>query len=109
MLEIWRCVESLMIFNQTQRGPKVTFNWFQFVAFGVAAVFVCSAFGIYLLNLGSNDNPDTFVLEAGQSSIAFEEDPESPIHGVTVAELEKRSGLPVGGGHLYFRKDCSIV
>ena len=78
-------------------GPKVTFNWFQFVAFGVAAVFVCSAFGIYLLDLGSNDNPDTFVLEAGQSSIALEEDPESPIHGVTVAELEKRSGLPVGG------------
>ena len=78
-------------------GPKVAFNWFQFAAFGIAAVFVCSAFGIYLLNLGANENPDTLLLDSEQSSIAFGEDPESPIHGVTVAELEQRSGMPVGG------------
>ena len=29
--------------------------------------------------------------------VSLDEDPESPIHGVSTAELEAQSGMPVGG------------
>ena len=72
--------------------------------YGIAATLILSTL-TYHFSL-SNDLADDFPLVtiSDQVPTLQVEDPESPIHGVSVAELEERSGMPVGGWTPIFNK-----
>ena len=71
---------------------------------GIAATLILSSLSYhYLKNWGFNEVTSASIQSEPVPTI-LEEDPESPIHGVSVAELERRSGMPVGGWTPIFNK-----
>ena len=83
---------------------KSNLSWFPFFGMGIAATLILSSLSYYYLkNRGFNDVTSASIQSQPVPTI-LEEDPESPIHGVSVAELERRSGMPVGGWTPIFNK-----
>ena len=89
--------------SPTQK-QKSNLSWFPIIGMGIAATLIV-IFPILLLSQ-KRSLPEV-ASESSQPEpvpTILEEDPESPIHGVSVAELEKRSGMPVGGWTPIFNK-----
>lgn len=82
--------------------PKLL--WLPWVGMGVAATFIISSLSFYFIKSGAIHEIAPVVMEAESNPDGLIEDPESPIHGVSVAELEKRSGMPVGGWMPIFKE-----
>ena len=82
--------------------PKLL--WLPWVGMGVAATFIISSLSFYFIKSGAIHEIAPVVMEAESNPNGLIEDPESPIHGVSVAELEKRSGMPVGGWMPIFKE-----
>jgi len=82
--------------------PKLL--WLPWVGMGVAATFIISSLSFYFIKSGAIKEIAPVVMEAESNPNGLIEDPESPIHGVSVAELEKRSGMPVGGWMPIFKE-----
>ena len=83
--------------KKTGKKPKSSLLWFPLVGMGIAATLILSTLTYHFSQ--SNDLVDDIPLVTISDKVPTlqVEDPESPIHGVSVAELEERSGMPVGG------------
>ena len=64
---------------------------------GLAASLLFVFIGYQLFNGELTVNQSTDAPNHAKVTFPVIEDPESPIHGVSVAELEQMSGMPVGG------------
>ena len=64
---------------------------------------------LLLLKNGGFNEVTSASIQSEPVPTILEEDPESPIHGVSVAELERRSGMPVGGWTPIFNKSYSTA
>jgi len=71
--------------------------WLPWIGLGIAATLIVTSLSVYIIKSGGFPAIDPLVSEAVSTPVILPEDPESPIHGVSVAELEQRSGMPVGG------------
>ena len=100
-LAIRRLPEEVKPSTNLQK-PKLL--WLPWVGMGVAATFIISSLSFYLIKSGAIHEIAPVVMEAESNPDGLIEDPESPIHGVSVAELEKRSGMPVGGWMPIFKE-----
>jgi hypothetical protein len=79
--------------------PSSSFSliWLPWVGLGMVATLTIFFLGANLLDYGASINPEIDSDDIPFSPGLHAEDPESPIHGVSVAELEQQSGMPVGG------------
>ena len=100
-LAIRRLPEEVKPSTNIQK-PKLL--WLPWVGMGVAATFIISSLSFYFIKSGAIQEIAPVVMEAESNPDGLIEDPESPIHGVSVAELEKRSGMPVGGWMPIFKE-----
>ena len=100
-LAIRRLPEEVKPSTNIQK-PKLL--WLPWVGMGVAATFIISSLSFYFIKSGAIHEIAPVVMEAESNPNGLIEDPESPIHGVSVAELEKRSGMPVGGWMPIFKE-----
>ena len=76
---------------------------------GIAATLILSSLSYYYLKNGGFNEVTSASIQSEPVPTILEEDPESPIHGVSVAELERRSGMPVGGWTPIFNKSYSTA
>lgn len=83
--------------KSSTKSRKTAILWLPWVGMGIAASLVFVFLGLHFLNLGGNHQTPPVSTYTELASTGFVEDPESPIHGVSVAELERQSGMPVGG------------
>lgn len=88
--------------SPTQK-QKSNLLWFPIIGMGIAATLIVSSLSYYYLKNGVLPEITSASSQPEPVTI-IEEDPESPIHGVSVAELERRSGMPVGGWTPIFNK-----
>ena len=88
--------------SPTQKQKSNLF-WFPIIGMGIAATLIVSSLSYYYLKNGVLPEITSASSQPEPVTI-IEEDPESPIHGVSVAELERRSGMPVGGWTPIFNK-----
>lgn len=78
--------------------PQISsFSWLPWVGWGIAATVTIFFLNINFLGDGSGVTVENRPDRSSGLASSLTEDPESPIHGVSVAELERRSGMPVGG------------
>jgi len=70
------------------------FTWFRF---GIAASLIITFLSVYFWGNSGYEQFAPSSPNSTASQVSLDEDPESPIHGVSVAELEAQSGMPVGG------------
>ena len=78
-------------------AKKSNILFFPWLGIGIAASLILTFLSVYFLKLWENENLSPPSAEIPVFDAVPGEDPESPIHGVSVAELEARSGMPVGG------------
>jgi len=97
-----RCLPEEVKPSTNIQKPKLL--WLPWVGMGVAATFIISSLSFYFIKSGAIQEIAPVVMEAESNPDGLIEDPESPIHGVSVAELEKRSGMPVGGWMPIFKE-----
>ena len=76
---------------------KSNLSIFPWLGMGIAASLVITALSVYFLKSWENKEFTSSSQIAPPFQVVSDEDPESPIHGVSVAELEAQSGMPVGG------------
>ncbi len=76
---------------------KSNLSIFPWLGMGIAASLVITALSVYFLKSWENKEFTSSSKIAPPFQVVSDEDPESPIHGVSVAELEAQSGMPVGG------------
>jgi hypothetical protein len=76
---------------------KSNLSFFPWLGMGIAASLVITALSVYFLKSWENKEFTSPSEIAPPFQVVSDEDPESPIHGVSVAELEAQSGMPVGG------------
>ena len=76
---------------------KSNLSIFPWLGMGIAASLVITALSVYFLKSWENKEFTSPSQIAPPFQVVSDEDPESPIHGVSVAELEAQSGMPVGG------------
>jgi hypothetical protein len=76
---------------------KSNLSIFPWLGMGIAASLVITAISVYFLKSWENKEFTSPSQIAPPFQVVSDEDPESPIHGVSVAELEAQSGMPVGG------------
>ena len=100
-LAIRRLPEEVKPSTNTQKPKLLWLPWF---GMGVAATFIIYSLSFYFIKSGAIHEIAPVVMEAESNPDGLIEDPESPIHGVSVAELEKRSGMPVGGWMPIFKE-----
>lgn len=74
-----------------------TLIWLPWVGLGMVATLAIFFLGANLLDYGTSLSPEMVDEEIPFSTVSNTEDPESPIHGVSVVELEQQSGVPVDG------------
>ena len=89
--------------SPTQK-QKSNLSWFPIIGMGIAATLIVSSLSYYYLKNGVLPEVISESSQPERVPTILEEDPESPIHGVSVAELERRSGMPVGGWTPIFNK-----
>mgnify|MGYP001222160418 FL=1 len=89
--------------SPTQK-QKSNLLWFPIIGMGIAATLIVSSLSYYYLKNGVLPEVISESSQPEPVPTILEEDPESPIHGVSVAELERRSGMPVGGWTPIFNK-----
>jgi hypothetical protein len=89
--------------SPTQK-QKSNLLWFPIIGMGIAATLIVSSLSYYYLKNGVLPEVISASSQPEPVPTILEEDPESPIHGVSVAELERRSGMPVGGWTPIFNK-----
>lgn len=89
--------------SPTQK-QKSNLSWFPIIGMGIAATLIVSSLSYYYLKNGVLPEVISESSQPEPVPTILEEDPESPIHGVSVAELERRSGMPVGGWTPIFNK-----
>lgn len=78
--------------------PKTPFlGWLPWTGWGIAATVTIFFISITFLSDRAGVLPENRADHSPVSLPSLSEDPESPIHGVSVVELERRSGMPVGG------------
>lgn len=75
--------------------PNLTF--FPWLGLGIAASLVITFLSVYFWENRGNEQFAPSSVRSTSPQVSLYEDPESPIHGVSVAELEAQSGMPVGG------------
>ena len=98
--------------EQTKSGTipqKSYLSIFPWLGVGMAASLVITALSIYFLKSRENQNFTTPSVILPTPQVVLNEDPESPIHGVSIAELESQSGMPVGGWLPTFQENFSTV
>ena len=78
--------------------------WLPWVGMGIAATLIITSLSVYFIKSGGLPQLPVLTSETEPNAIILAEDPESPIHGVSVAELEQRSGMPVGGWTPIFKE-----
>ena len=83
---------------------KSNLSWFPLIGMGIAATLILTSLSYYYLKNGGFNEVTSASIQSEPVPTILEEDPESPIHGVSVAELERRSGMPVGGWTPIFNK-----
>ena len=76
---------------------KSNLSFFPWLGFGIAASLVITFLSVNFLGNSENKQFLPLPLSSTSPQVSLYEDPESPIHGVSVAELEAQSGMPVGG------------
>ena len=89
--------------SPTQK-QKSNLLWFPLIGMSIAATLIVSSLSYYYLETGDLPEITSASSQPKTTTVILEEDPESPIHGVSVAELERRSGMPVGGWTPIFNK-----
>lgn len=78
--------------------PKIPpLAWLPWAGWGIAATVTIFFISITFLSDRAGVLPENRADHSPVSLPSLSEDPESPIHGVSVVELERRSGMPVGG------------
>jgi hypothetical protein len=70
---------------------------FPWLGLGIAATLMITSLSVYFLKSWENEKLTPSSIISPTPQVVLNEDPESPIHGVSVAELEAQSGMPVGG------------
>jgi len=83
---------------------KSNLSWFPLIGMSIAATLIFTSLSYYYLKNGGFNEVTSASIQSESTPTVLEEDPESPIHGVSVAELERRSGMPVGGWTPIFNK-----
>ena len=83
---------------------KSNLSWFPLIGVGIATTLILTSLSYYYLKNGGFNDVTSASIQSQPVPTILEEDPESPIHGVSVAELERRSGMPVGGWTPIFNK-----
>ena len=83
---------------------KSNLSWFPLIGMGIAATLILTSLSYYYPKNGGFNDVTSASIQSQPVPTILEEDPESPIHGVSVAELERRSGMPVGGWTPIFNK-----
>lgn len=76
---------------------KSSFAIFPWLGMGIAAILMITSLSVYFLKSWENEKLTPSSIISPTPQVVLNEDPESPIHGVSVAELEAQSGMPVGG------------
>ena len=76
---------------------KSKLSIFPWLGMGIAATLMITSLSVYFLKSWENEKLTPSSIISSTPQVDLDEDPESPIHGVSVAELEAQSGMPVGG------------
>ncbi|HAD22409.1 MAG TPA: hypothetical protein DCF87_09905, partial [Opitutae bacterium] len=76
---------------------KSNLTFFPWLGLGIAASLVITFLCAYFWENRGNEQFAPSSVRSTSPQVSLYEDPESPIHGVSVAELEAQSGMPVGG------------
>jgi hypothetical protein len=76
---------------------KSNLSFFPWLGMGIAATLMITSLSVYFLKSWENEKLTPSSIISPTPPGCLDEDPESPIHGVSVAELEAQSGMPVGG------------
>ena len=93
-LAMRRLPEEVKSSSSEKKSPVF---WLPWVGMGIAATLIITSLSVYFIKSGGLPQLPILTSESEPEAIILAEDPESPIHGVSVAELEQRSGMPVGG------------
>ena len=100
-LAMRRLPEEVKSSSSEKKSPVF---WLPWVGMGFAATLIITSLSVYFMKSGGLPQLPILTAETEPKAIILAEDPESPIHGVSVAELEERSGMPVGGWTPIFKE-----
>ncbi|MEC8244215.1 MAG: hypothetical protein VX038_05170 [Verrucomicrobiota bacterium] len=93
-LAMRRLPEEIKFSSAPVKSNRFFFPWF---GFGIAASLMITFLSVYFWGNSGNEQFAPLSPNSTAPQVSLDEDPESPIHGVSVAELEAQSGMPVGG------------
>ena len=100
-LAMRRLPEEIRSSSSVKKSPVF---WLPWIGMGIAATLIITSLSVYFIKSGGLPQLPILTSEPEPAAIILAEDLESPIHGVSVAELEERSGMPVGGWTPIFKK-----
>ena len=100
-LAMRRLPEEIRSSSSVKKSPVF---WLPWIGMGIAATLIITSLSVYFMKSGGLPQLPILTAETEPKAIILAEDPESPIHGVSVAELEERSGMPVGGWTPIFKE-----
>ena len=83
--------------KSSSASVKPNLSFFPWLGLGIAASLVITFLSVNFWGNSENKKFLPLPLSFTSPQVSLDEDPESPIHGVSVAELEAQSGMPVGG------------